>query len=61
MKIESENPTEAAQDPQKNRKERLKPYSKPVLEELGDLRDVTLGGSPGVSDSGNSFTENWPI
>lgn len=29
-----------------------KRYSKPLLEELGDLRTLTLGGSPGVGDSG---------
>ena len=38
-----------------------KPYFKPLVEELGDLRTLTLGGSPGASDSGTSFTTNWPI
>jgi hypothetical protein len=28
------------------------PYCKPILEELGDLRTLTLGGSPGAGDSG---------
>ena len=28
-----------------------KHYSKPVLERLGDLRTLTLGGSPGIGDS----------
>jgi hypothetical protein len=27
-------------------------YRKPKLEELGDLRTLTLGGSPGAGDSG---------
>lgn len=39
-----------------------KPYSKPILEELGDLRSLTLGGSPGVNDSGGGFQiENFPF
>jgi hypothetical protein len=29
-----------------------KPYSKPKLMELGDLRDLTLGGTAGTGDSG---------
>ena len=29
------------------------PYVAPRLLELGDLRDLTLGASPGVGDSGN--------
>ncbi len=32
-----------------------KPYHKPQLEELGDLRTLTLGGSPGAGDSGGAF------
>lgn len=29
-----------------------KPYRQPVLRELGDVRGVTLGGSPGAGESG---------
>ena len=29
-----------------------RPYSSPRLSELGDLRSLTLGGSPGANDSG---------
>ncbi|MCH9649839.1 MAG: lasso RiPP family leader peptide-containing protein [Deltaproteobacteria bacterium] len=29
-----------------------RPYSPPVLEVFGDIRDVTLGPSPGVGESG---------
>jgi hypothetical protein len=29
-----------------------KPYSAPVLEPLGDIRDVTLAGSIGAGESG---------
>lgn len=29
-----------------------KKYEKPVLIPLGDIRDVTMGGSPGFGDSG---------
>jgi hypothetical protein len=31
----------------------LKRYEKPVLEELGDVRTLTLGVSPGAGDSLN--------
>jgi hypothetical protein len=31
-----------------------KPYSKPQLMSLGDLRTLTLGGSPGYGDTGGS-------
>jgi hypothetical protein len=33
------------------------PYQKPALMNLGDIRDVTMGGSFGSTDSGNSGTE----
>jgi hypothetical protein len=29
-------------------------YAPPQLVHLGDVRDLTLGGSPGAGDSGNS-------
>ncbi len=29
-----------------------RPYSAPVLEDFGDVRDITLGPSPGVGESG---------
>jgi len=29
-----------------------RPYHSPCLTVLGDVRDLTLGGSPGVGDSG---------
>lgn len=29
-----------------------KAYTPPRLQSLGDLRDLTLGGSPGLGDSG---------
>ncbi len=32
-------------------------YIKPQLIPLGDIRDVTMGGSPGSGDSGAAFTE----
>jgi hypothetical protein len=38
----------------------LRPYSPPRLEVLGDVRDLTLGGSPGVGDSGNPLTRKPP-
>lgn len=33
-----------------------KPYRKPCLKKLGDLRSLTLGGSAGAGDSGGSLT-----
>lgn len=33
-----------------------KPYRKPQLKQLGDLRTLTLGGTLGTGDSGTSFT-----
>ncbi|MBI2396987.1 MAG: lasso RiPP family leader peptide-containing protein [Xanthomonadales bacterium] len=33
-------------------------YSAPRLVELGELRDLTLGGSPGGGDSGATGTQN---
>jgi len=38
----------------------LKVYEKPVLTTFGDVRDVTLGGSPGGGDSGGSGTRRVP-
>ena len=32
------------------------PYQTPVLTELGDLRGMTLGGSPGTGESGSGGT-----
>jgi hypothetical protein len=31
-----------------------KPYSKPILAALGDLRSLTMGGSPGIGESGGT-------
>jgi len=39
---------------------RHKPYRKPHLEELGALRDLTLGGSPGTGDSGGASGTQSP-
>ena len=35
------------------------PYTPPELRRLGDLRDLTLGGSPGTGDSGNAATQQF--
>lgn len=35
------------------------PYLPPRLQLLGDLRDLTLGGSPGTGDSGNAGTQQF--
>ena len=34
-----------------------KQYVKPTLKPLGDIRDVTMGGSVGIGDSGNAGIE----
>lgn len=33
-----------------------RPYSTPQLKNLGEIRDLTMGGSPGVGDSGGAGT-----
>ncbi len=33
------------------------PYRRPCLDRLGDLRSLTLGGSPGIPDSGIGMPE----
>jgi hypothetical protein len=38
----------------------LKPYEKPELKDLGDLRTLTLGGTPGAGDSGFPGLQNFP-
>jgi hypothetical protein len=38
-------------------KTQRKPYVRPQLYTFGDLRGLTLGGSPGVGDSGNPRTQ----
>lgn len=35
------------------------PYEAPQLRELGDVRDLTLGGSPGTGDSGSAATQQF--
>ncbi len=45
---------------EKVQEESLKCYSSPVLTELGIMQKLTLGGTPGVDDSGAEFSENWP-
>ena len=35
-------------------------YARPQLSKLGDLRDVTLGGSAGIGDSGSAGTQKCP-
>ena len=42
---------------QKSRKINKKEYKKPQLKSYGKLKDITLGGSPGASDSGATGTE----
>jgi hypothetical protein len=40
--------------------ERRKPYHEPELRVLGDVRSLTLGGSPGSPDSGGDTTHKLP-
>lgn len=42
---------------QKDKFGKQKPYQKPFLELLGDLRTLTLGYSGGVGDTGNPGIE----
>ena len=34
-------------------------YESPTLVSLGDVRDLTLGGSPGSGDSGNTGAQQF--
>jgi hypothetical protein len=34
-------------------------YQAPQLVRLGDVRDLTLGGSPGIGDSGNAGVQRF--
>jgi hypothetical protein len=36
------------------------PYEAPLLTSLGDLRELTLGASPGAGDSGGATTFKCP-
>jgi len=38
-----------------------KVYGKPILKKIGDLRTLTLGGSPGGGDSGAGVTTEFPV
>ncbi len=38
-----------------------KPYEKPRLENLGDLRSVTLGGVTGFDDPSGEFNQDNPF
>ena len=49
--------TETKVTAQKSRKTNKKEYKKPQLKSYGKLKDITLGGSPGASDSGATGTE----
>ncbi len=35
-------------------------YVAPAIARLGDVRELTLGGSPGVGDSGSGATQRCP-
>lgn len=37
-----------------------RPYSKPKLEKLGDIRSITLGGTPGAGESNNPAVAREP-
>ena len=39
--------------------ERRKAYQVPVLTVFGDVRQLTLGGSPGTGDSGSPGTQEF--
>ena len=52
MSNDNKKPTEIEPNPIESKDKSGKPYHKPRLEDLGDLRTITLGGSPGINDSG---------
>ncbi len=51
------NDTERNDDPARI-SERAR-YESPVLRALGDIREITLGGSLGTGDSGSSGTQQF--
>ncbi|MFT5111784.1 MAG: hypothetical protein ACI8P9_001104 [Parasphingorhabdus sp.] len=46
------------QSDSRQREPELKVYQKPELKCFGEVKDITLGGSPGFSDSGNPGMEH---
>ncbi|MFK7955102.1 MAG: lasso RiPP family leader peptide-containing protein [Lysobacterales bacterium] len=44
------------QAPKSGDRDTRKPYQQPKLTPRGDVRDVTLGPTPGVGESGNPGT-----
>ena len=38
-----------------------KTYHSPTLADYGSVRDLTLGGSPGSTDSGDPLNEDQPV
>lgn len=38
-----------------------RPYATPKLHMYGDLRDVTLGGTPGTNDTSGNFSVQDPL
>ena len=36
------------------------PYTRPHIEVLGDVHDLTLGGTPGIGDSGDPLNRQPP-
>ena len=59
MKIIAEDNIRTVQDPAQKDKSIRRKYSKPVLQDLGDLRTLTLGPSVGIVDaSGGGWPEN---
>jgi hypothetical protein len=36
------------------------PYTAPAVRHLGDIRELTLGGSPGIGDSGAAGSQKCP-
>ena len=52
--------TDVGQSEKSLRTHKRKEYSSARLLELGDVRDVTLGGSPGLGDSGAELSEDPP-
>lgn len=56
--LNTENNSMGTMDPGIHAVEKRKVYSKPCLEELGDLRTVTLGTSNGLGESGHEAS-HW--
>jgi hypothetical protein len=59
--IKTDSKTHALNKLKLDKSQTKKPYVSPRLEKFGRFRDLTLGGSPGVGDSGAGAGSENPL